>query len=89
MDERVQRTCFVTDTSGKQKNFKLSQQEHGPWLLLLKSGTPLVSLYYQDDDDDDDDDDYDDDAGTVVRDPQHRGSPTHREQDLNLRGRLS
>ena len=88
MDERVQRTCFVTDTSGKQKNFKLSQQEHGPWLLLLKSGTPLVSLYYQDDDDDDDDD-YDDDAGTVVRDPQHRGSSTHREQDLNLRGRLS
>ena len=86
MDERVQRTCFVTDTSGKQKNFKLSQQEHGPWLLLLKSGTPLVSLHYQDDDDDDD---YDDDAGTVVRDHQHRGSSTPREQDLNLRGRLS
>ena len=54
-----------------------------------------------DDDDDDGNDDDDDElflwygwltkglalfpAGTIARDPQRRESPTHREQDLNLR----
>ena len=53
-----------------------------------------MSLLADDDDDDDDDDDewLTDEmrlalfpAGTIVRDPYHRASPTRREQGLNLR----
>ena len=52
-----------------------------------------MPLLADDDDDDDDDDEWLTDemrlalfpAGTIVRDPHHRESPTRREQGLNLR----
>ena len=63
-------------------------------LLAIRSKTS--SRYVDDGDDDDDDDDgfcgtvdrqntalFS--VGTIVRDPHHRKSPIHREQDMNLR----
>ena len=44
-----------------------------------------LPLILDDDGDDDDDDDFFLWAGTIVRDPHHRESPTRHEQRLNLR----